>query len=69
MAALKEEAESVAECLRQIVPNRFANVRKRPFAKCFCLYTRADKCSCVICELLTRGLERTEIRVSTECRP
>ena len=29
----------VAECLRQIFPDRWASIRKRSFAKCFCLYT------------------------------
>ena len=33
----------VAECLRQIVPNRWASVRKRSFAKYFCVYTRGDQ--------------------------
>ena len=27
------------ECLRQIVPDRWASVRKRSFTKCFCIYT------------------------------
>ena len=29
----------VAECLRQIVPDRWASIRKRSFTKCFCVYT------------------------------
>ena len=29
-----------AECLRQIVPNRWANVRKWSFTQCFCIYRR-----------------------------
>ena len=33
----------VAECLRQIVPNRWASIRKRSFTKCFCVYTRVTK--------------------------
>ena len=33
----------MAECLRQTIPNRWANVRKRSFTKCFCVYTRGDK--------------------------
>ena len=28
----------MAECLRQIVPNRWASIRKRSFTKCFCVY-------------------------------
>ena len=28
----------VAECLRQIVPYRWASIRKRSFTKCFCVY-------------------------------
>ena len=28
----------VAECLRQIVPDRWASIRKRSFTKCFCVY-------------------------------
>ena len=43
------------ECLRQIVPNTCASIRKRSFTKCFCVYTRGDKGSCVGCELVTRG--------------
>ena len=39
----------VAECLRQIVPDRWASIRKRSFAKCFCVYMGADKGSCVRC--------------------
>ena len=30
----------VAECLRQIVPDRLASIRKRSFTKCFCVYAR-----------------------------
>ena len=30
----------VLECLRQIVPNRWANIRKRSFTQCFCIYMR-----------------------------
>ena len=37
----------VAECLRQIVPDRWASIRKRSFTKCFCVYTGGDKGSCV----------------------
>ena len=33
----------VAECLRQVVPNRWGRVRKRSFTYCFCIYTRSDK--------------------------
>ena len=29
----------VAERLRQIVPDRWASIRKRSFTKCFCVYT------------------------------
>ena len=29
----------MAECLRQIVPDRWASIRKRSFTKCFCVYT------------------------------
>ena len=36
-----------AECLRQIVPDRWASVRQRSFTKCFCVYTGSDKGSCV----------------------
>ena len=39
----------VAECLRQIVPDRWASIRKRYFTKCFCVYTGGDKDSCVRC--------------------
>ena len=39
----------VAECLRQIVPDRWASIRKRSFTKCFCVYTAGDKGSCVRC--------------------
>ena len=38
-----------AECLRQIVPDRWANIRKRSFTQCFCVYTGDDKGSCVRC--------------------
>ena len=27
----------MAECLRQIVPDRWASIRKRSFTKCFCV--------------------------------
>ena len=30
----------VAECLRQIVPDRWASVRKRSFTKCCCFFTQ-----------------------------
>ena len=30
----------VAECLRQIVPDRWASIRKRSFIKCFSVFTR-----------------------------
>ena len=33
----------MAECLRQIVPDRWASIRKRFFTKCFCVYTGGDK--------------------------
>ena len=33
----------MAECLRQIVPDRWASIRKRSFTKCFCLYTGVTK--------------------------
>ena len=33
----------VAECLRQIVPDRWASIRKRSFTKCFCVYTGMAK--------------------------
>ena len=33
----------VAECLRQIVPDRWASIRKRSFTKCFCVYTEVTK--------------------------
>ena len=33
----------MAECLRQIVPDRWASIRKRSFTKCFCVYTGDDK--------------------------
>ena len=44
----------VAGCLRQIVPDRWASIRKRSFTKYFCVYTRGgggggDKGSCVRC--------------------
>ena len=39
----------VAECLRRIVPDRWASIRKRPFTKCFCVYAGGDKGSCVRC--------------------
>ena len=39
----------VAECLRQIVPDRWASIRKRSFTKCFCVYTGGDKGLCVRC--------------------
>ena len=29
----------MAECLRQIVPDRWASIRKRSVTKCFCVYT------------------------------
>ena len=45
----------VDECLRQIVPNTCASITKRSFTKCFCVYTRGDKGSCVGCELVIRG--------------
>ena len=32
----------VAECLRQIVPDRWASIRKRSFANCFCVYTGGE---------------------------
>ena len=39
----------VAECVRQIAPDRWASVRKQSFTKYFCVYTRADSGSCVGC--------------------
>ena len=39
----------VVECLRQIVPDRWASKRKRSFTKCFCVYMGGDKGSCVRC--------------------
>ena len=39
----------MAECLRQIVPDRWASIRKRSSTKYFCVYTGGDKCSCVRC--------------------
>ena len=39
----------VAECLRQIVPDRWASIRKRSVTKCFCVYTGGNKGSCVRC--------------------
>jgi len=39
----------VVECLRQIIPDRWANIRKRSFIKCFCVYTGDDKDLCVRC--------------------
>ena len=30
----------VAECLRQIVPDRWASIRKRSFTKCLFVFTR-----------------------------
>ena len=39
----------VVVCLRQIVPDGWASVRKRSFAKCFCVYTGGDKGLCVRC--------------------
>ena len=30
----------MAECLRQIVPDRWASIRKRSFTTCFCVYNR-----------------------------
>ena len=34
----------VAECLRQIVPDRRASIRKRSFTKCFCVYGVTYRC-------------------------
>ena len=39
----------VAECLRQIVPDRWASIRKRSFTKCFGVYTGGDEGLCVRC--------------------
>ena len=37
----------VAECLRQIVPDRWASIRKRSFTKCFlCLHGRLQRFVC-----------------------
>ena len=33
----------LAECLRQIVPDRWASVRKRSVTECFCVYARGYK--------------------------
>ena len=33
----------MAECLRQIVSDRLASIRKRSFTKCFCVYTGVTK--------------------------
>ena len=33
----------VADCLRQIVPDRWASIRKRSFTICFCVYTGVKK--------------------------
>ena len=33
----------VVECLRQIVPDRWASIRKRSFTKCICVYTGGDR--------------------------
>ena len=33
----------VAECLKQIVPDRWASIRKRSFTKCFSVYTGVTK--------------------------
>ena len=33
----------MAECLMQIVPDRWASIRKRSFTKYFCVYTEGDK--------------------------
>ena len=38
-AALKQEEESEW----QIVPNKWASVRKSSFAKCFCVYTTVTR--------------------------
>ena len=32
----------VAECLRQIVPDRWASLRKSSFTKCFCVYREGE---------------------------
>ena len=53
----------VDECLRQIVPNTCASIRKRSFTQCFSVYTRGDKGSCVGCELVTQ--RRNGYRVYT----
>ena len=47
----------MAECLRQIVPDRWASVRKRSLTKCVCLYTRGDKRLCLRCGVVTVLLE------------
>ena len=39
----------VVECLRQIVPDSWASIRKRSFTKCFCVYTGGEKGLCVRC--------------------
>ena len=33
----------MAECVRQIVPDRWDSIRKRSFTKCFCVYTGVTK--------------------------
>ena len=36
----------VEECLRQIVPDRWASIRKGSFTKCFCVYTQRQRFVC-----------------------
>ena len=35
----------VAQCLTQILSNRWARVRRRSFTKCFCVYTKVRRWS------------------------
>ena len=50
----------MAERLRQIVPNRWASVRKRSFTKCFCVYPKGDKCTGVVTVWLDCEVEGDE---------
>ena len=51
----KRDKIRTAECLRQTVPNRWASVKQRCFAKCFGVYTRDDKGSGVGSESYSPG--------------
>ena len=35
----------MAGCLRKVVSNRRPMLKKRSFAKCFCVFAKADKCT------------------------